>query len=74
MTRVWLDGSGPGLCDLDVAAWPVDAMHAAIRAFAKIDFASYLYFGELDHDDLCQLCSKEEELVSDGGADGAAST
>lgn len=55
-------------------AQSIDAMHAAIKAFAKTNFSSYLRLGELGLADLHQLCSKEEELVPDGGVEGAAST
>ncbi|CAI9281270.1 unnamed protein product [Lactuca saligna] len=64
----------PGSSDPDVVARSVDAMHAAIRAFVETEFMSYLRLGELGLADLCQLCSKEEELVSDNGVEGTAST
>ncbi|CAH1428108.1 unnamed protein product [Lactuca virosa] len=66
--------SSHGSSDLDFAAQSVDAMHAAIRAFAETYFASYLCLGELRLADLRQLCSQEEELVPNGGVEGAAST
>ncbi|CAH1450884.1 unnamed protein product [Lactuca virosa] len=74
MAQVWSAGSGPGSCDPDATERSVDIMHAAIRDFAKTGFVSYIHLGELSLANLRQLCSEEEELVSDGGADGAAST
>ncbi|CAI9276496.1 unnamed protein product [Lactuca saligna] len=52
----------------------VDAMHVAIMDFYEMDFACYLFLGELILADLHQLCFEEEELVLDGGVDGVAST
>ncbi|CAH1450886.1 unnamed protein product [Lactuca virosa] len=74
LAQVWSAGSGPGSCDPDAAERFVDVIHAAIRDFAKTGFVTYLHLGELSLANLRQLCSEEEELVSDGGADGAAST
>ncbi|CAH1433692.1 unnamed protein product [Lactuca virosa] len=58
----------------DTMAQSVDAMHAAIRAFAETDFASYLRLGELGLADLRQLCTEEEEHVPDDGVWGTALT
>ncbi|CAH1444394.1 unnamed protein product [Lactuca virosa] len=53
------------------------AMHAAIKAFLDIDFASYLRFGELDLTGLCQLCldpsAEEHPLMGPSGEDGPSS-
>ena len=74
MARVWSTGSSLGSSDPDATTRSVDVMHVAIRAFSETDFASYLCLGKLVIADLRQLCFEVEELVSDGGADGAAST
>ncbi|CAH1418243.1 unnamed protein product [Lactuca virosa] len=74
VVRAWLNGSSPGSSDPDAAAQSVGAMHAAIKAFGETYFASYLRLGELDLDNLRQMCSEEEEHVSDGSTGGTAST
>lgn len=36
------------------------AMHAYVKAFMEMDFASYLCLGELDLGSLCQLCNNPD--------------
>lgn len=74
MARVWSVGSGPGSSDPDTATRSVEAMHAAIKAFAETDFTSYLHLVEIILSDLFQLCSEEEELALNGSVKGAALT
>lgn len=51
-------------------AWSTDVMYAAIRDFTKTDFMSYLRLGELGLVNLCQICSKEEDVVLNDDAEG----
>ncbi|CAH1413299.1 unnamed protein product [Lactuca virosa] len=64
-------GSGSGPSESGVVARFTDAMHAAIRAFAETDFASYLRLGELGLANICQLCSENEEVVPDDDVEGS---
>ncbi|CAH1443482.1 unnamed protein product [Lactuca virosa] len=74
VARMQSVGNSPGSSDPDAEAQSINAMHAAIKAFVKADFASYLHLGELGLADLRQLCSEEEEHVPDGSIGGTAST
>ena len=46
-------------------------MHAFVKAFIEIDFASYLRLGELDMEGLFQLCSDSD--AKDSQVEGGSS-
>ncbi|CAH1452683.1 unnamed protein product [Lactuca virosa] len=67
---VLFSGSGSGPSESGVVVRSTDAMHASIRAFVEIDFASYLWLGDLGLADLRQLCPEEEDAIPDDGVKG----
>ncbi|CAH1442913.1 unnamed protein product [Lactuca virosa] len=70
-TLVLSSGSGSDPSEPGAVAQSTDAMHAAIRAFAETDFASYLRLAKLGLADLHELCYEEEDAVPYDDVEGS---